>query len=62
MYGRVMSMDDERIGEPCPYCGEAVLEEQDSSHLWCPACGSSFDREEIDEAVDFDDDEHDDGD
>lgn len=54
-----MSNDSEIIDEACPYCGEAVLEEQEDGNYWCPACGSAFDREEIVDAVDFDEDDED---
>lgn len=52
-----MSNDSEIIDEACPYCGEAVLEEQEDGNYWCPACGSAFDRDEIVDAVDVDADD-----
>lgn len=45
------------IDEPCPHCGEAVIEEDSDGKYWCPACGSTFDREDIDDVIEFDEDD-----
>ena len=52
MYCRCMDMD-----EVCPNCGDGVIEQDTDGNYWCPACGSSFDREDIEDAIELDDED-----